>query len=232
MLYWPTIYTLRVFFPLFTRFDVKGKERVPSNGPFILVSNHISHFDPPVFSAASPRAIDWMGSEILFRGWITPFYFQRCNVIKVKQYEADQGALREGLRRLKAGRCVGLFPEGGIRAGESSLLGSQRKLYEGAFMMAVLRRAPILPCLVIGSDRLYNPSSLLHRPPIWVRFGKPIPVSGKGRDEIDRLKNETIESIRRLANELKAEGCLKEDDWPQTPQQRNPKIPPPGQIKN
>ena len=94
-------------------------------------------------------------------------------------------------------------------------------------MIALLTRAPVLPCLIIGSDRLYNPASLLRRPPIWIRFGKPVPVQREGRNEIERLKSETVAAICRLADELRAEGEIREDDWPQTPQQRNPRIPPP-----
>ncbi len=232
MVYWITIYIFRILFPIFTRFRVSGKQRIPLSGAFLLVSNHVSHFDPPIYSAACLRAIDWLGSEILFRRTIPRLYFRLCNVIKVRQYEADQMALREAIRRVRAGRCVGLFPEGGIRAGEASLLGSGHKLYEGAFMIAVLGRVPILPCLVIGSDRLYNPASLLRRPPIWVRFGEPIHVTGQGREEIQRLKTTTLEAIRRLAAEVQAEGVIQKNDWPQTPQQRNPKIPPPRRIKN
>jgi len=227
MTYWITIFILRLLVPCFTRFRVHGRDRIPRTGAFLLVSNHISHFDPPVYSTASVRAIDWMGSEILFRGAITRLYFRVVQVIKVRQYEADQAALREAVRRVRAGRCVGLFPEGGIRAGAASFLGSQHKVYEGAFMIAVLARAPILPCLVIGSDRLYNPVNLLRRPPIWVRFGEPIVPGGQGREEIQRLKDETLKAIRRLADELRAEGVIREDDWPKTPQERNPRLPPP-----
>jgi 1-acyl-sn-glycerol-3-phosphate acyltransferase len=231
MFYWTTIFILRIFFGLFTSFRVAGKERIPRKGPLLLVSNHISHMDPPVYSAASPRAIDWMGSEILFKGKLTSFYFTKCNVIKVRQYEADQEALRKAVRRLKGNRCVGLFPEGGIRAGEKSILGSEGNLYEGAFMMATLTQTPIIPCLVIGSERLYNPRVLFKRPPIWVRFGNPIYPEKKGRDEIARLRTVTLAAIRKLADELRSEGEVQEDDWPQTPQQRNPNLPPPQQFR-
>ncbi len=227
MTYWLTIYALRALFALFTRLRARGRERVPRSGAFLLVSNHISHFDPPVFSAACPRGIDWMGSEILFRGGFWKFFFRKLNVIKVRQYEADHAALREAVRRVKRGRGVGLFPEGGIRAGAASLLGGQHQLYEGAFMIAVMGRAPILPCLVVGSDRLYHPRALARRPPIWVRFGELIPVQGQGREEVQRLREKTVEAIRRLADELRAEGGIREEDWPQTPQQRNPRLPPP-----
>lgn len=226
MFYWPTIWLLRLFLRILTRLRVAGRGRVPRKGVFVLISNHISHFDPEIFSAACPRAIDWMGSEILFRNALTRFFFRGLNVIQVRQYAADQAALRQAARRIRAGRCVGMFPEGGIRAGEAGILGSKHKVYEGAFMIAVLTRAPILPCLIIGSDRLYNPRSLLRRPPLWARFGEPICVMGEGREEIQRLREKAMEAIGRLADELRAEGEIHEADWPQTPQQRNPRIPP------
>lgn len=231
MLYWITIYLLRLLFWSFTRFHVKGVEHIPRKNGFLIVSNHISHFDPPILSSACPRAIDWMGSEILFRGAISNLFFQRCHVIKVRQYEADQNALREAIRRTKFGRGVGLFPEGGIRAGEKSLLGSHSKLYDGAFMIAAMSRVPVIPCLVIGSDRLYNPRFLFRRAPLWVRIGSPIAVEGHGREEVNRLKKLFIEAFHRLVKELQAEGVVRKKDWPQTPQQRNPKIPPPQQSR-
>ncbi|MDD2706746.1 MAG: lysophospholipid acyltransferase family protein [Verrucomicrobiae bacterium] len=225
--YWSLIYTLRVLFALFTRFRVRGLEHIPSKGAFVLVSNHISHFDPPVFSAACARAIDWVGAEMLFRTKWGNACFRALNVIPVRQYEADHGALREAIRRVKAGRGAGLYPEGGIRAGEASLLGSHPKLYQGGFMISAMTGAPLLPCLVVGSDRLYNPWSLLKRPPIWVCFGKPILSQGRGRDEVSRLEEAFLSAVRGLAGELRATGETYPEDWPQTPQQRNPRIEPP-----
>jgi 1-acyl-sn-glycerol-3-phosphate acyltransferase len=226
MVYWITIWLLRAFFLLFTKFDRTGSEHVPSSGGFVLVSNHISHFDPPAFSAACRRAVDWMGSQVIFFNRITQWYFTACNVIKVRQYEADQGALREAIRRVRQGRGVGLFPEGGIRAGEKSILGSSFELYEGAFMIAMLGRVPIIPCLVIGTDRLYEPRHLKHRPPVWVKMGKPIWPEGKGKEAIAGLRDQTIRAIQGLAQELRESQKIQPEDWPQSPQQRNPKIKP------
>jgi 1-acyl-sn-glycerol-3-phosphate acyltransferase len=231
MFYWFVITIFRLFFLSFSRMKVTGRENIPKSGPFVIVPNHISHFDPPAFSAASFRGIDWLGSDILFKTTLMRMFFNGCNVIKVRQYEADQEALRVAIRRARAGRPVGLFPEGGIRAGDASVLGSASQFYEGAFMVAMMAQAPVLPCLIVGSDRLYNPRVWLRRPPIWMYFGKPIPTKGKGREEIHRLRDEALKSIREMAAHLRAEGGLCEDDWPKTPQERNPKIPPPENFR-
>jgi 1-acyl-sn-glycerol-3-phosphate acyltransferase len=230
MVYWLSVSFMRLFMKVLTRFHVSGLENLPPPGPAVFLTNHISHFDPHIIAAACWRRIDWVGSEVLFRSAVTNWYFKKCHVIKVRQYEADHAALREAIKRCKDGRTIGIFPEGGIRAGDLSVVaGSKFELYDGAFMIAQLSRAPLVPALVIGTDRLYNPASLFKRPPAWIRFGKPIAIQGKGRDEVNRLREEFVKSLRLLAEELRAEGIIQDDDWPQTPQQRNPRIPPPKQ---
>lgn len=36
------------------KFQVVGRERVPPEGPLIVVSNHLSNLDPPMIAAALP----------------------------------------------------------------------------------------------------------------------------------------------------------------------------------
>ena len=167
-----------------------------------------------------------MASDILFRHPLAGFYFRNVGTIFVRQYQADHAALREAARRVRNGRCVGVFAEGGIRAGEASLVGGRPHLYDGAFMVALLGRAPIQPSLVLGTDRLYEPRNLRKRPPLWFRFGNPIPVEGLSRGDIPELRERFQAAIRVLVDEVRAEGKIRDEDWPQTPQQRNPKIPP------
>jgi 1-acyl-sn-glycerol-3-phosphate acyltransferase len=213
--------------PLLARVRITGRERVPRKGGFILVSNHISHFDPHLLGMVSPRRIDWMASDVLFRHPLSAFYFRNVGTIFVRQYQADHGALLEAVRRARRGQCIGVFAEGGIRAGETSLVGGRPQLYDGAFMIAVLGRAPIVPCLVLGTDRLYQPGNLLKRPPLWFRFGHPISVEGATREDAPALREKFLVAFRALVEEVRNEGKIRDNDWPQTPQQRNPKIPMP-----
>ena len=226
MLYHLSTFATRAAMPLLSRVRAGGRARVPRRGGLVLVSNHISHFDPHLLAMACPRRIDWMASDVLFRNRLAAFYFRNVRTIFVRQYQADHAALREAVRRARMGRCVGVFPEGGIRTGEASLVGGKPSLYDGAFVIALLGRAPILPALVLGTDRLYAPKSLWRRPPLWFRFGEPIPVEGLTREDVPALRRRFLEGFRALVDEVRAEGGIREEDWPQTPQQRNPKIPP------
>src|SRR5206468_4551169 len=75
----------------------------------------------------------------------------------------------------KDGRIVGLFPEGGIRDGVRSLLESA-PLRPGASTLAHMAGVPILPCVILGTDRFYSAKGWLplRRTPVWIAFGKPI----------------------------------------------------------
>ena len=66
----------------------------------------------------------------------------------VDRSRVDHGAVREAIRRLRAGRCVVIFPEAGIRLTEQSVLGGDPVFKPGAGSIALLGEAPILPVIV------------------------------------------------------------------------------------
>ena len=59
----PAAFLLRVF----GRLVVHGRENVPATGPVILVSNHLSHLDPPLLGTVCGRYVCFMAKEELFR---------------------------------------------------------------------------------------------------------------------------------------------------------------------
>ncbi|MHC5081790.1 MAG: lysophospholipid acyltransferase family protein [Planctomycetota bacterium] len=56
-----------VFFLLFFRYRVFGREHVPSKGPVLIASNHQSFFDPVLVGLGLGRQIHIMAREGLFR---------------------------------------------------------------------------------------------------------------------------------------------------------------------
>src|SRR5262249_13618483 len=129
------------------------------------------------------------------------------------------------IERLKAGRVVGLFPEGGIRDGTRSLL-EGAPLRPGASTLAHIAGVPILPCVIVGSDRLYSKKRWLPalggRTPIWIAFGNAI----SGFSDCEKLQaREQIESelasaFKNLYAELLEKFQLTADDLPHPPRDR------------
>src|SRR5277367_5922264 len=112
----------KTIYSLLGTIHVFHAERSSLPGPCVLASNHISHFDPPLLSMAARRKIDWMAMKDLFKHPFTAFYFHSIDTFPVDRNNLDRASVKTALKRLKKGRVVGMFPEGGIRAGNTSVL--------------------------------------------------------------------------------------------------------------
>jgi 1-acyl-sn-glycerol-3-phosphate acyltransferase len=215
--------TVLALFAISARVKVIFYHDLPKEGGFILASNHISHFDPPIITVFFPRRIDWIGMSDLFRGRILRWFFSGLNVIPIERNGPDRAALRLATSRLKEGRVVGIFPEGGIRDGAASIVnGAQMK--QGVSLLFALSDAPLVPCVILGSDRLYNPRNWLpwRRPKIWIAYGNPIwPLDAKaGEKKKDYVRERFRLEVMKLKEQLCKDFSLTEADLPQPPQQR------------
>lgn len=196
---------------------VPGVVELP--GGAVIVANHISHFDPGFLTCAFDRRIDWMTTEEFYANPLGAAWLRAVDTFPVSRSRPDHRALRSGVERLRAGRWVGMFPDGGIRAGTTSILGGVAPK-RGASALARLANAPIIPCVIFGSDRLY--ASRTWRPgpprtPVWVGIGAPFSVSGAKEDEANaRL----AEAMREVGAAMIAHFALGPDDLPATPQHR------------
>ncbi|HEY8904292.1 MAG TPA: lysophospholipid acyltransferase family protein [Chthoniobacterales bacterium] len=213
-------FAFRMLFRAACRIRVEHLDPIPRKGPLILAANHISHFDPPLVGSLFPRAVDWMAMDELFQNDLFARGLDLAGAFRVQRDGSDRTALRTAARRLQAGRVVGIFPEGGIRAGESSIL-EGAPMRPGVGALALLGRAPILPCVVIGTDRLYKETNWLRRPPVWVLTGRIIDPFQVG-SELTRpaIHRQLAAAFRLLRTEAILRFGLTADDLPSTPQAR------------
>lgn len=185
----------------------------------MVVANHISHFDPVFLSFVFRRTIDWMTTEEFYDNPLGAAWLRAVNTFPVNRSRPDRRALRLGVERLRAGRLVGMFPDGGIRAGATSILGGFAPK-SGATALARLADVPIIPCVIFGSDRLYAARSWRPGPPrtpVWVAIGEPLSALGAHEDQANvRL----AEALREIGAAMIAHFTLGPDDLPTTPQRR------------
>src|SRR5439155_16211511 len=163
---------MRLLFAWPARVHVLRRENTSRDGAFLLAANHISHFDPFIISSIVRRKIDWMAMAEFFPVPVLGYFLRAVDAFPADRHRADRKTIRTGIERLKGGRIVGLFPEGGIRDGARSLL-EGAPLRPGAATLAHMAGVPILPCVIVGSDRLYAKKSWLpfRRTAIWIAFG-------------------------------------------------------------
>jgi len=196
-------------------------------GAAVLVANHISHFDPLFLAIAFDRTIDWMTTKEFYANWLAAAWLRAVNTFPVDRSRPDRHALRLGVERLRAKRVVGVFPEGGIRAGASSIVGGAVPK-SGATALARLAGVSIVPCIILGTDRLYAKRSWWPGPPrvpIWATIGAPFAVSDlEGKEADTRM----ADALRELATATIAHFDLGPDDLPATPQHRKGRDTEPG----
>jgi 1-acyl-sn-glycerol-3-phosphate acyltransferase len=191
----------------------------------LLAANHISHFDPFIISVVIRRKIDWLTMAEFFQSPVVGFLLRAVDAFPVDRDRVDRKSIRTAIERLKEGRIVGLFPEGGIRDGVRSLL-EGAPLRRGASTLAHIAGVPILPCVILGSDRLYSIKSRklsgLRRTPVWIAFGNPISHS-PGLEKLQdrkRIESELAYSFKNLYAELQQTFHLTADDLPHPPRER------------
>lgn len=215
--------TLLVMFSLASRRRVVFLSPPPRRGGYILASNHVSHFDPPFITISFPRKIDWIADKGLFHGKLLNAFFTGLNVIPVDRSGADRNALRTAVKRLKDGRVVGIFPEGGIRDGAASIVNGA-SMKQGVALLSIMAGAPILPGVILGSDRFYNAKSWLpwRRPRVWLAFGNLIehPAGLSGDALRKHLQDAFAREILALKTKLQADHGVTAADLPRSPQQR------------
>ena len=214
---------VKLLFGCVARVRVLRRENTNRAGGFLLAANHISHFDPFLISLAVRRKIDWMTMAEFFRPRVLGFLLRAIDAFPAERDRADLKTIRTAIERLKSGRVVGLFPEGGIRDGTRSLL-EGAPLRPGASTLAQIAGLPVLPCVILGSDRLYSKRQWLsfRRTPIWIVFGNPIshfPELQKLHAR-ERIESELAVAFKNLYAELREKFQLTTDDLPRPPRER------------
>src|SRR5216110_2201060 len=218
--------SMKLLFGYSSRIYVVGCQHINRAGGFLLAANHISHFDPPMISSVLRRKIDWMAMAEFFPVPGLGHFLRAVDAFPAARDRADRKTIRSAIKRLKDGRIVGVFPEGGIRDGARSLL-EGASLRAGASTLAHMAGVPILPCVILGSDRLYAKRSWLpmRRTPVWIAFGEPIQIPDLDKAAArERIESELTQAFQRLFRELRTKFNLNPDDLPHPPRERMKKI--------
>ncbi len=187
--------TIRLILYINGELSVKGKDNIPAEGGVIIASNHLSYLDPPLLGAVLPRRATFMARKGLFAmpvlGWFIKHY-----AIPVDREKTQPSTIKEAVKRLKNGEAIVMFPEG-RRSETGELLEGKR----GVGMVAGLSKVPIIPTLIIGSNKVLPvDAKWLRRARISVIFGKPIvPPEGRG----DTVYENTSQKIMYEIGELK-----------------------------
>lgn len=197
----------QALFLCLSRWDIRGTEAVPRSGPLIIVTNHLSIIDPVLLTASIPRQIVFMAKEELF--WpdylLSPF-MRLYGAFPVRRGQPDREALRQAERTLARGLALGMFPEGTRSRSRQIQAG-----HPGTSLIALRSGAPILPVGLAGTEKVTGVASVLRRPRLLVRVGKPFflpkPEGKLNASQLDLLTDLVMQRIAELLPEGYRAGC-------------------------
>jgi 1-acyl-sn-glycerol-3-phosphate acyltransferase len=186
--------SIRLYCKIVYRYEVKGKENIPKEGALIFCGNHRSYLDPPLMVVTCPRKMRFMAKEELRKNGLFGFLCYAYNAIYVKRDSKDIGPLKEALKELKNGGCIGIFPEGtrnGIEKNEG-------KVKNGAAYMSLKTGAKLVPVGISGEEKPWHK--------ITINYGKPLDYSEllkeKSAKELeDFVSEELMKKIIELSKE-------------------------------
>jgi len=147
-----------------SRWDVRGRENIPSTGGLVIASNHVSFWDPPLVGAAILREAHFLAKEELFSTPLLGPLIRSVNAIPIRRGMADLSGMSRAIAAMKGGGALLMFPEGSrMRDGEL------HPARPGVGMMAVHADVPIVPCFISGSN--WPSRWLLRRGRVRIWFG-------------------------------------------------------------
>lgn len=187
------------------RFKIHGSANVPKHGGALIVGNHIHNSDPLLMLSASPRPILWMAKAEIWGVRVVPWFANVAGAFPVERGKADRKAIKQALEILNEGLLVGMFPEG-----TRTVTGGLKEPFPGVSLVAVRSGAPVIPCVIVGSDALpVNGDKPRRRAGRWPRvevaFGAPFHLKTHADDgrryRLEELTDAMMIEIARMLPE-------------------------------
>ncbi len=126
------------------RLDVRGDHHIPTQGPAILVCNHVSFVDAVLIMAASPRPIRFIMDHRIFQNRLLGWMFRLLKAIPIAPQKEDpkvyEAAFQAAAEVLKDDEMICIFPEGAITRD-----GSLGEFKGGVMKILELHPAPVVP---------------------------------------------------------------------------------------
>jgi 1-acyl-sn-glycerol-3-phosphate acyltransferase len=156
------------------RFEVEGLEFIEKDRAYIIISNHRSYTDILVGNGFSPIQFRWLAKKSLFRIPIIGLAMRFAGYVPIVRERAMSAsrALDRTAEVLKEGVSVWIFPEG-TRTPEDKL----RRFKRGAFELCRETGAPLLPVVLVNTDRIFETPLVIRPQRVKVVVLKPVTFS-------------------------------------------------------
>lgn len=191
-IFWVTKLALKFYCAVFLRLRVQGLGHVPRHTGAILVANHRSKLDGFLLYSLMDRMSYALIKSDYFKNPLLRWYLTGGGGIAVKKGELCLSAMRQAKKALLAGGTLLVFPEGQIN--ENGTVGLRP--FETGFMRLALKyRVPVVPAVIIGTDRSLPEGT-------WIPRSSRVQIIVREPIRFDRMP-ESREFIDRCVNEVR-----------------------------
>jgi len=172
-----------------------GRENIPQNDTFIMVSNHGSLLDPPFLGHALGRNISFMAKAELFNIPFLGLVIKACGAYPVKRGIADKNTIKTACKKLSNNNCIGIFIDGTRQKN-----GRVNKPKQGAALLSFKNQKILLPVAILNSHRLIRFKFFIpFFSKIVIKVGKPVhPPQSSSKDVLNALTMELQDNINNL----------------------------------
>ena len=191
---------------LIFRPKVSGLRHVPSNGPVIIASNHLSFSDSIFMPLVVPRNVTFLAKSEYFTSPGLKGFIKKITFIALGQVPVDrsggkrsEAALLTGLKLLKDNHCIGIYPEG-TRSPDGRLY----KGRTGIARMAIESGAPIIPVAMFNTAAIQPTGQVVPKVRrVEMVFGEPMYFTGDSTDQavLRAATNQLMEKIAELSKQ-------------------------------
>jgi 1-acyl-sn-glycerol-3-phosphate acyltransferase len=170
----------------------EGAENVPRTGAAILAGNHLSAADWIFMPLSISRRVTFLAKAEYFtgsgvKGFLQRVFFAGSGQVPIDRTNATaaEGAIRTGVRILREGKLLGIYPEG-TRSPDGRLYRGKT----GVARMALDTGVPVVPVAMIYRRRRLPFGLTFVR--VRVRFGRPLDFSRYAGLSGDRFVERSI----------------------------------------
>ena len=183
------------------RVKVEGLENIPKDRAVLFVSNHQSNFDIALLMSFIDKPKGYiskieMAKLPLLRSWMKNI---NCVFMDRSSLKKSAEAIIEGVKVLKEGHSLVIFPEGTRSKGNT-----MGEFKGGSFKLATKAKVPIIPVTINGSYKLMEANNNKIKPAdVTVYVHPPVETSNLSKEELLELPDKVKDII---GTKLSSEG--------------------------
>lgn len=191
----------RFYARFWCRAERDGICTIPREGPVILAANHTAGIDPIMIQTTTlHRLIGFLVAREYYDRPIAGWFMRKVGCVPIDRKSPGKSFLSGCLRLLKAGGCLGIFPQGTYVPPDEA----QPEAKYGVGVLALRVGAPVIPCHISGTTYRYSPfAAFFIRHKVRIKYGKAVDLSRfRGREKDKDAAQQASELIMAKINEL------------------------------